>query len=393
MGLAVGRTHEGADMGTGGLDAARLGRMRDVMEGHVERGAMPGLVTLVARRGEVHVEAIGSDGRRRQPADAPRCDLSHRLDHQAGRGRGGDDPGRGVPAAAGRPGRRPAARAGRPQGSEAASTAPLDDTVPAHRPITLRDLLTFRMGIGRGGGAAGAVSDPEGDGRGRARPRPAGRTDRARRVDAAARRRCRWSTSRERRWMYHTGSDVLGVLIARGPPGGRWRSFLTRAPLRAAGHEGHRIPRPRRQAGPAAAVLPARSRDGSARARRRPPPARVGTAARLPVRAAADWSRPPTTCWPSARMMLNKGRHGGERILSRPSVELMTTDQLTEEQKAGTPCSSATDSGWGLGISVITRRDDLSARPRAVRLERRHGHVRLHRSGRGADRDPADPAH
>jgi len=31
------------------------------------------------------------------------------------------------------------------------------------------------------------------------------------------------------------------------------------------------------------------------------------------------------------RMMLNKGRHGPERILSRMSVELMTTDQLTPE--------------------------------------------------------------
>ena len=29
------------------------------------------------------------------------------------------------------------------------------------------------------------------------------------------------------------------------------------------------------------------------------------------------------------RMMLNKGRHGSERILSRPAVELMMSDQLT----------------------------------------------------------------
>ena len=36
-----------------------------------------------------------------------------------------------------------------------------------------------------------------------------------------------------------------------------------------------------------------------------------------------------------AQMMLNGGRLGSERILSRPSVELMTTDQLTPEQKAG----------------------------------------------------------
>src|SRR6266852_5545937 len=46
-------------MGTGGLSKARLGRMHDVMAGYVERGDVPGIVTLVSRRGEVHVDAIG----------------------------------------------------------------------------------------------------------------------------------------------------------------------------------------------------------------------------------------------------------------------------------------------------------------------------------------------
>jgi len=46
-------------MSTGGLSKARLRRMHDVMAGHVERGDLPGLVTLVSRRGEVHVDAIG----------------------------------------------------------------------------------------------------------------------------------------------------------------------------------------------------------------------------------------------------------------------------------------------------------------------------------------------
>jgi len=44
---------------TGGLSKARLGRMHEVMAGHVERGGVPGIVTLVSRRGEVHVDAIG----------------------------------------------------------------------------------------------------------------------------------------------------------------------------------------------------------------------------------------------------------------------------------------------------------------------------------------------
>src|SRR5260370_7434759 len=62
-------------MSASGLSKARLGRMRQVLSGHVARGELPGLVALVARRGEVHVEAIGttevggSGGpRRRRPA-------------------------------------------------------------------------------------------------------------------------------------------------------------------------------------------------------------------------------------------------------------------------------------------------------------------------------------
>src|SRR5881296_2699524 len=47
-------------MNTGGLSRARLARMHDVMAGYVERGEVPGLVTLVSRRGEVHVDVIGT---------------------------------------------------------------------------------------------------------------------------------------------------------------------------------------------------------------------------------------------------------------------------------------------------------------------------------------------
>jgi CubicO group peptidase (beta-lactamase class C family) len=42
------------------------------------------------------------------------------------------------------------------------------------------------------------------------------------------------------------------------------------------------------------------------------------------------------------QMMLNKGKHGRERILSRPSVETMTTDHLTPEQKAASGLVPAT---------------------------------------------------
>ena len=46
-------------MSTGGLSKAWLARLHDVMAGYVERGEVPGIVSLVSRRCEVHVDAIG----------------------------------------------------------------------------------------------------------------------------------------------------------------------------------------------------------------------------------------------------------------------------------------------------------------------------------------------
>jgi len=134
-------------MSASGLSTARLRRLRGVLSRQVESGAMPGLVALVARRGEVHVEAIGttetggSEPMRRdtifriasvtkQIAAATAMTLVEecrlRLDDPV------DDL---LPELADRQ-------------VLARLDAPLDDTVPAHRPITLRDLLTFVMGLG-----------------------------------------------------------------------------------------------------------------------------------------------------------------------------------------------------------------------------------------------------
>jgi CubicO group peptidase (beta-lactamase class C family) len=62
------------------------------------------------------------------------------------------------------------------------------------------------------------------------------------------------------------------------------------------------------------------------------------------------------------QMMLDRGRHGRERILSRPSVETMTTDQLTSEEKAASGLVPAyfDSHGWGFVVSVVTRREDVA---------------------------------
>jgi CubicO group peptidase (beta-lactamase class C family) len=90
----------------------------------------------------------------------------------------------------------------------------------------------------------------------------------------------------------------------------------------------------------------------------------------------SQWSRPPA--FPDAagglvstigdylafgHMMLGKGKHGSARILSRPSVELMTSDQLTSSQRAAGGLFLGDNRGWGFGLSMITRRDDVSAVP------------------------------
>ena len=46
-------------MSNGGLSKVRLNRMHDVMAGYVQSGEVPGIVTLISRRSETHVNAIG----------------------------------------------------------------------------------------------------------------------------------------------------------------------------------------------------------------------------------------------------------------------------------------------------------------------------------------------
>ena len=90
---------------------------------------------------------------------------------------------------------------------------PVDDTVPADRPITVRDLLTFRMGFGGyfGPSPVNDAAAPLELGAGPPQPALPPEPDEWMR---------RFSTlplmfQPGERWLYHTGADMLGVLIAR----------------------------------------------------------------------------------------------------------------------------------------------------------------------------------
>ncbi len=64
-----------------------------------------------------------------------------------------------------------------------------------------------------------------------------------------------------------------------------------------------------------------------------------------------------------SRMLLNKGRHGREQILSRATVELMTSDHLTPDQRRGTDIFLGAHSGWGFGMAVAIKREEIYQTP------------------------------
>ncbi len=114
---------------------------------HVERGEVPGLVALVARGRDVHVEAIGHKAfGDSEPIDRdaifriasvtkPIAGVAAMLLVQEGAMALDEPIGQWLPELAN-------PRVLRSLGSE------LDDTVPADRPITVEDVLSFRLGFG-----------------------------------------------------------------------------------------------------------------------------------------------------------------------------------------------------------------------------------------------------
>jgi CubicO group peptidase (beta-lactamase class C family) len=350
-------------MSNGGLSKARLGCMHDVMAGSVERGEVPGIVTLVSRRGEVHVDAIGmkavggSDPMRRdtifrvssmtKPITAAATmilveECKVRLDEPVDRL---------LPELASRKVLKQL-------------DGPLQDTVPANRPITARDLLTFRMGFGQMMAppdaypilkAASELQIGMGPPVPLAPPAP----------DEWMRRLGTLPLMHQpgEKWMYNTGSDVLGVLIARAS-GQPLEMFLRERIFEPLGMKDTSFSVPAPKLDRLATSYWTNFESGALEL--------------YDEAKGGQWSRPPA--FPSGagglvstiddylafgQMMLSQGKHKGSRILSRLSVETMTTDQLTPEQKAvsGLVPGYFDSHGWGFGVSVVTRRDDVAAVP------------------------------
>jgi CubicO group peptidase (beta-lactamase class C family) len=349
---------------TSGFASNRLARMRDVMAGHVERGEVPGIVTLVARGGEVHVEAIGMKAK--NGANPIRRDTIFRITSMTKPITAVaamilveqcklrlDDPVEGLlPELANR---RVLKRL----------DGPLDDTEPANRPITVRDLLTFRPGLGidmslpDSAPFKKALSDPDIVGFGPPnQSTPHSPDEWIRRLGTLP-----LMHQPGAKWLYNIGSCVLGVLIARAS-GQSLETFLRQQIFEPLGMKD------------TAFSVPTAKLDRLCSAYR--PNVKTGALELFDGVTDSQWIRSPAFPDASAglvstvddylafgQMMLNNGELGSERILSRPSVEVMTTDQLTPEQKAisGFYPGYFNTRGWGFGVSMMTHRDCVWAVP------------------------------
>jgi CubicO group peptidase (beta-lactamase class C family) len=336
--------------------------MHRVLAGYVDREELPGLVALVSRGGDVHVEVLGTlafgeaapmerDAIFRiasitKPITAvaamilvEECRL--RLDESI-------EPW--LPELAGR-------RVLRSLSSEP------DDTVPAERAITLRDLLTYRMGFGSVMAMPGTYPIQRlireyrigGDGPMLPTESP-GMDEWLRRLGSLP-----LLAQPGERWMYQVSGDVLGALVARasGQPLGRFMRERIFEPLGMKDTGFHVAPEKlgrlpgfysfNRESG---TLEPFDDPENSAWAAE--PPFESGGGGL--VSTLDDYHA-------FCRMLLGQGRHGREQVLSRASVSLMTSDQLTPAQRAGSELFFGAHSSWGLGMAVDIGRDQVFHTP------------------------------
>jgi CubicO group peptidase (beta-lactamase class C family) len=339
-------------MADGGFSASGLDRLHGVLSAHLEQAALPGLIALVAREGgAAHVEVIGT------PSFGDSEPLSRRAIFRIAslskpiaaaaamvlvdRGvLGLDDPvDEWLPELADR---RVLRRI----------DAALDDTVPARRPITLGDLLTFRMGFGAVMGAAEPYPIQIAEEKLELKtlgppwpPTPCTPDQWIQRFGSLP-----LMHQPGEHWMYNTGIHVVGVLLERAvgmplervlqrlifEPLGMVDTSFTVTPDRLDRLTTAYMPDP--DSG-AVEVL-----DGVEDSYWRRPLAFPNAAGWL-VSTIDDF-------WAFVRMLLSGGVFEGSRILSAEAVELMTTDALTDEQRSESSLFLGTDGGWGLGMRV-----------------------------------------
>jgi CubicO group peptidase (beta-lactamase class C family) len=219
-------------------------------------------------------------------------------------------------------------------------SSPVDDVVPAVRPITVEDLLTFRAGWGLPSDfSLPAVQPLFTD----LRQGPPTQLPPPPEEWLPALARIPLLAQPGEMWLYNTCADVLGLLVERvaGTP---FPSFLAERIFEPLGMVDTAFWVPAEKLDRFATYYRP-TPDGTLELADRPdgiwsrPPAFASGAGGL-VSTAQDWYR-------FGRMLLD----GGKPVLSEHAVELMTTDHLTAEQRAASTLFLE-GQGWGYGGTV-----------------------------------------
>ncbi len=222
---------------------------------------------------------------------------------------------------------------------------PLDDTVAARRPITLEDVLSFRLGWGIDFNPEAPFVAAAGELPGFGMPNPAWPGD----DDAFLRELGRLPLQAQpgERWLYTLGANVLGVVVARAA--GR--------PLDVVFQE--RLFEPLGMGDTSFFVPPAKQdrlitgyvNDNGKLAPFEP---LNGLYAQRPSFLAGDSGLVSTAddYGLFARFMLSGTTPGGRRLLETETLKAMTANRLTPEQMKGGELILGPGRGWGLGLGV-----------------------------------------
>ncbi|MEU1472271.1 serine hydrolase domain-containing protein [Streptomyces sp. NPDC005761] len=327
-----------------------MNTLRELLETHVRDGSAPGAVALVARQGRVDVQAAGSAEAGGGASMAP--DSIFRIASLT----------KPVTAAAammliedGRFALEDPVSSWLPELASPmvvrTPESPVDDVVPAARPITVFDLLTFRAGYGFPSDFSLPAVAPLFSELKQGPPRP-----------QAVAAPDEWMATLARipllhqpgkAWLYNACSDILGVLIARAS-GQPLPEFLAERLFEPLGmsdtgfavpaHKLHRFTGYYR-AGEAGGSELVDAPDGQWSSLPVFPSAAGGL-----VSTAGDW-------YAFGRMLLAGGTFGGRAVLTPGSVRWMTTDHLTLAQRKASGLFTE-GQGWGFGGSVDVERTD-----------------------------------
>jgi len=321
-----------------------MSNLHDILQTHVSNGSVPGSVALVARGDRVEVRAAGfADADRTSPMardsifriasiSKPITAAAVMMLVEDRRFALQDPVGQWLPELAS-------------PSVVRTPASPVDDVVPAVRPITVLDLLTFRAGYGFPSDfslpAVGLlVSELK---QGPPQPQLVAAPDEW----MAALSRIPLLYHPGEAWLYNTCSDILGVLIARasGRPLPEFLAERLFEPLGMA-DTGFEVPAAkldrftsyyRTDAAGGLELVDAPGGQWSSQ------PAFPSGAGGL-VSTADDWH-----CF--AKMLLADGSADGRQLLSPASVRQMTTDQLTRSQRDASRLF-LDGQGWGFGGSV-----------------------------------------